>query len=514
MSEVVNASLRSIAKGAGITLTGTVISLILGFVCNIIIIRNTSPSDYGIYSLATVIVYILVMIATLGLGDGTTRCIAYIRGKGDNYKIQDIVISTLQIGIISSLAITILSILMSSTISVYIFKKEDLLLPLRFLSLTVPFVVLIDLFNAVFRGFNRAEPGMIFLVARYVVFTSILTICILIGFSFQNLLLAYFLSVFLTFVAFLLFALKGTLIAIRKLNFLCLNGVSCEILQISVPILAVNMLITFFSWTNVLMIGYFKSSEEVGVYNVAFILASLILIFVTSLGSLYMPVASKLYIKNHLGELHRIYAISTKWCFIGSFPFFCVLLLFPNHILEVLYGQSYSVASMPLQILAAGMLTSCLTGPNFHTLIAMGRTNLIVRTYMIGGATNFLLNIFLIPTIGISGAAIASAFSIALVNVALSLELYKIGGIHPLTRTYGKILISSTAILLCIYLLSMSILSSNIWVVVGIFILVSIMFLSLMLVTRSFDGEDLAILLELERITGRNFTKLRKCHRT
>jgi O-antigen/teichoic acid export membrane protein len=258
------------------------------------------------------------------------------------------------------------------------------------------------------------------------------------------------------------------------------------------------------------MIGYFRSSYEVGVYNVAFILASLILIFVTSMGSLYMPITSKLYIRKQLEELRKIYAISTKWCFVGCFPFFCVLFLFPKLILEFLYGESYIIASLPLQILAIGMLTSCLTGPNFHTLIATGRTNLIVRSYLVGGATNFLLNILLIPSIGILGAAIASAFSIALVNMLLSWGLYKIIDINPLTRTYGKVLISSTAILLCIYLLSKSIYSSNIFMVAGIFLLISLMFLSLMLVTRSFDSEDLAILFEFERITGRDFSAIKR----
>ena len=62
---------------------GTIIGMLLGFVSRIIIVRYITQSEYGIYSLALVLVSIFVTISTLGLQEGSTRYIAYHRGKNE-----------------------------------------------------------------------------------------------------------------------------------------------------------------------------------------------------------------------------------------------------------------------------------------------------------------------------------------------------------------------------------------------------------------------------------------------
>ena len=83
MSEIVNQSLQKIAKGTGIIFIGTIIGLLLGFIGRIILVRYITQTEYGIYSLALVIISIFVTISTLGLGEGSTRYIAYFRGKNE-----------------------------------------------------------------------------------------------------------------------------------------------------------------------------------------------------------------------------------------------------------------------------------------------------------------------------------------------------------------------------------------------------------------------------------------------
>ncbi|MBA7548631.1 hypothetical protein ES705_41096 [subsurface metagenome] len=91
MSEIVNQSLQKIAKGTGIVFTGTIIGLLLGFISRVIIVRYTTQTEYGIYSLALVIISIFATISTLGLQEGSTRYIAYFRGKKEEkvFKCKD-----------------------------------------------------------------------------------------------------------------------------------------------------------------------------------------------------------------------------------------------------------------------------------------------------------------------------------------------------------------------------------------------------------------------------------------
>ncbi|MGB2842989.1 MAG: oligosaccharide flippase family protein [Halobacteriota archaeon] len=99
MSEIVNQSLQKIAKGTGIVFTGTIIGLLLAFIGRVIIVRYTTQTEYGIFSLALVLLNIFAMISTLGLQSGVTRQIAYFRGKKNSEKVSGIVKSSIQIAL-------------------------------------------------------------------------------------------------------------------------------------------------------------------------------------------------------------------------------------------------------------------------------------------------------------------------------------------------------------------------------------------------------------------------------
>jgi len=81
MSEVVDQSLQKIAKGTGIIFIGTIIGMLFGFVSRVIVVRYITQTEYGIYSLALLLTNIFITISTLGLQEGSTRYIEYIRGK-------------------------------------------------------------------------------------------------------------------------------------------------------------------------------------------------------------------------------------------------------------------------------------------------------------------------------------------------------------------------------------------------------------------------------------------------
>jgi len=90
MSEIVNQSLQKIAKGTGIIFIGTIISMFLGFINRVIVVRYITQSEYGIYSLGLVLFSIFTTISFLGLHQGTPRYIAFYRGKKDEKKVKEV----------------------------------------------------------------------------------------------------------------------------------------------------------------------------------------------------------------------------------------------------------------------------------------------------------------------------------------------------------------------------------------------------------------------------------------
>jgi O-antigen/teichoic acid export membrane protein len=118
----------------------------------------------------------------------------------------------------------------------------------------------------------------------------------------------------------------------------------------------------------------------------------------------------------------------------------------------------------------------------------------------------------LIPSYGIIGAALASLFSYCMVNIFNSIRLYQITRIHPFTRNYVKPIIISIILLAIIYLFS-SYIIIEIWMLPVILLLFFLIYGFLLILTRSFDKEDIDLLLNIERIAGLNLKSIKSLFR-
>ena len=511
MSEIVTQSLQKIAKGTGIIFTGTIIGLLLAFVSRVIIVRYITQSEYGIFSLAFVLLTIFVMISTLGLASGVPRQIAYFRGEKDSKKVSGIVKSSIQIALVASIFSSILLFLLSDIISVKAFHSPELATPLKIFAIAIPFSVFITIFTSIFRGFDRVEPNVYFQnILRNVLLLPLLGIVILFGLSFIGVVYAYLASIALTCIAFAAYAAKKLPSSVKGEKNTNADSLRKELLFFSLPLLAVSILGMIMTWTDTLMLGYFKTPDVVGLYNTALPLVNLIPVVLTSMNFLYVPIASQLYSQNLIGELRRNYAILTKWMFALTLPLFLIIFLFPEAVLNILFGTRYIQADTALQILALGMFVNTFLGPNGATLIITGKTRFLMWTGLIGAIMNIALNIFLIPLFGIIGAAIASASSLAVINVLKSTWLYLLFRIHPFTKNYIKPILTSVLLVFVIFTFVKNRFSViPFWLLLVLLIIFMGAYGLSILVTKSFDKEDILMLLAIEERLGVDLTSIK-----
>ena len=508
MSEIVNESLQKIAKGTGIVFTGAIIGLLLGFAGRVVLIRFATQSEYGIYSLAFTLLSIFVIISTLGLGEGSTRYIAYFKGKGEEGNVRDVIFFSIKIALVASTSLTMISFFVSDFISVNIFHTPELSTPLKIFSIAIPFSVLISVFIAIFRGFGKADSKVYFQdILRPVLFLLFLIAVVLFNLPFIGVFYAYTLSIVVTCVVFLMYMVKKCTLLTGKNSFG--KPMAKKLLSFSVPLLAVSILWMVMSWTDTLMLGYYKTPDVIGVYNAALSLANLLSLVINSIGFLFMPIMSLLYGKNQMEEVKRSYAISTKWCFIGTLPIFFMLFLFPDIVLDLLFGSRYIDAAIILQVLALGFLFNSYFGLNYHMLIITGKSKFLMQCFLISAVMNIALNIILIPALGALGAAITSASSFAVVEVIMTAKLYTTSGIHPFTKIYSRLTILSI-LLFSIFYIVINSFAATFWMLLVIFPLFLIIYGLLMLFTRTFNEEDLMIMLTIEKKLGLNFSSVKK----
>lgn len=510
MSETINKSIQKIANGSYLMLIGTVLNLFLGLVIKILFARFATQSEYGMYSLVITIIGILTAVSTLGLSEGATKYIAYFRGKNQKQNIQDIIFSSIIIGSIASSLSTITLFTTSHIIATKIFSIPAISQIIKVTSLTIPFVVLTNIFITIFRGFEKAEINVyINVILKNGLYCLLLSTVVLLKLSFIEMIYVYIISTIVTGIIVIAYFIKAPPIKINWSE-IRINYITRELLLNSVPLLIVNILLLIMSWTDTLMLGYFKPPDVVGAYNAAYPLAHLLSIVVSSIGFLYLPVISQLYSKNQIRELKIISATSTKWCFILTLPIFFMLFIFPSFILNLFFGSSYIGVSETLQILAFGCILDSYFGFNYYTLLSAGKSKLLLCCSLASATLNIILNYILIPPYGTIGAAIASVFSFALIEVYMTVRLYRLIKYHPFTNSYLKVTLISILLIYVFYFVKDAIILS-IWSLILYFLLFLFIYFISLILTHSLNQNDLEILKFTERkikTTYQNFKNI------
>jgi len=505
-----DSSLSKIARGAGIALIGTAIGLLFGFGVRLVIARYGATADYGIFSLALTVLNIAAMFSALGLSRGTTRYIAYFRGKGDAARVRSTISTSIKLSAAASIVISIIVFLAAEPIASKVFHTPELALPLRIFAAGVPFFTLIHMLVSIFRGFDRIEPMVIFeYLILNVLFLGFLSLIVVGGMPITTLYYAYLVALVITFSALAAYTARRLPRETGSASPSNNQPVTKELMWFSLPLLGVAMFHMIIGWTDTLMLGYFKTPEIVGLYNAASPLGRFISEPLSALVLIYAPVATGLFSRNKMSELKTTYAISTKWLIFITMPIFLVLFLFPEAVLGLFFGADYMPAAAALRILSLGFIISNLLGPNGAMLLAMGHPRFLMWTNLAAAVLNIVLNILLIPPLGIVGAAIASATSLTLINIIKVVKLYSLSRVQPFSKNLLKPAIVCIVLAFLIQALALHFLVITWWLLAVLFIVYLGIYGLATLFTRSFDRGDVMLLLRIEKRLGVDLTKLK-----
>ena len=287
----------------------------------------------------------------------------------------------------------------------------------------------------------------------------------------------------------------------KKTNNLGNKKVFREMFSYSWPFIFYGVVVSIFYWIDSFMIGILRTIDDVGFYNVAVPIASLLLLPLDLFRQLFSPLVTKEYSKGNMETVKQLSQQVGKWIFMMSAPFFVLLILFPGTFINILFGAEYLVAENALRFLAAGVLFSAIFGISEDLISMKGKSKLILINVSVTAIINIILNLIFIPLYGITGAGFATMISMIILNLLFVFQSYKSLSIIPLRRKVWNIslilIVSAGSLLLIKSFIGTDLLSLAIG---GIFFIS--LYALLILITGCLDKNDLSIL-------GAVFRKLR-----
>ncbi|MFQ5456038.1 MAG: oligosaccharide flippase family protein [Nitrospirota bacterium] len=429
--------IKELAKGGSITFIGKIVGTGLKYFTQIIIAWLLGATSLGIYSLGMAFYQLLEVVAGIGLQNGVVRFVSVYVGKGDTAKLKGVLLNSITLPFFSGVVIGSFLFISSDFISYEFFKKPDLAYTLKVFAVALPF-------GASMIAVTFATTG--FHITNYLVYTlhiihpitnllAIILFCGVIGFDVHGAVAGWLVAVAIGLISSVyfvrklfppIFAKDVKPIFERK-----------KLLTFSLPLLSGNFLWVGLLWTDILMIGFFRTASEVGVYRVATQTALLVIIIVTSLDTIFAPKVADFYIKREFPKMKEIFQIATRWSYILTLPIFLVLGIASKNILNI-FGNDFIVGWSSLIILGVGQLINAATGGVSSILIMSNHQIAKMVGDLILAVVNVTLNLIFIPKFGIMGAALATGISIGGTNVIRLIQVYYFLGIQPYNCKYLK----------------------------------------------------------------------------
>lgn len=494
-------ALKSVARGAGIVFIGVIIGRVLGYLIRMVIARFLGPASYGLISLGIAGVEIATILALVGLPTAIGRYVSYYRAKGEESKVRGIIRSSLSISLPSGVAIGILVFFLSGYISLKIFKEPHLLPILKSFAAIVPLYTLVWVCSSIFTGFKKMEyvVGTQQILRNVLILATFITLFYL-GLGVKAAIYAYLLGYLIT--AVIAATLSQRIFPILGSRLESSANVK-KLFSFAWPLVLVSMLWFIIGRVDTLMLGYFQAAASVGVYNAALPLAQLVPIILQSFTTIFMPTISAILSTGEKQDLRSIYTTTTKWIFTLTLPLFLLLFFFSQPILSLLFGSKYVGGAVALKILSFGFLVHAAVGPTAMTLNVLEKTKLNLINTLVAFASNIILNYYLIPIYGITGAAVATAVSFILMNALSLVELHYLIALWPFNRNYLKTLLTALCSMLLVYLFRKTLLKAwTTWAFALLALLFLVFYGLLIVLSKSIEREDVAVLREIEKKLG------------
>ena len=398
-----------LAKGAGGSFVLMVVSAGIAFGTNVVLARVLGVTEYGMYIYALEWINLLAWACQLGLVTSLVRFVSAYNAQGEwglfrgilSRSIQYVLLATLVIGIVAACVMWLLfeRIGAQQTVTLWIAL------------LILPLIALTGLRQGALRGLKRV---VIASVPDSIVRPLLIAIMVVLWYSLAQQPLQAPAAMVINLVAALVAFGLGSMFLVKCLPERVRHAASLyagwEWLKVSLPMFFGSGMFLILRQADVLMVGVIMGPAQAGIYAVVSRITELVSFGTHAIDSIAAPMISELHSTKKLRALQRMATFAARGTFAFSFVMSVLLALVGTYVLA-LFGEEFVVGYDAMQILLVGVVIKSLFG-SAGFLLSM--TGYHTQGAVIAGACaalNIALNATLIPTYGLTGAAVATAVS-------------------------------------------------------------------------------------------------------
>lgn len=412
---------KILLKKSGIALVVKTSAVAMQYLFILTVARTQGAGSLGSFALSLTVMQLLSIVALLGLDTWLTRRIAALKPQGDMQGIGRAYRSVVGLTLGSSLLIGGVLFLSAPIISTSIFGKPGLSDHLRTISIALPLLVLITVHASVFRGIKNMI-GFTLFKALIPCLNALILLATQAGLREISPATAYVISAALVLAGYVFFWRRDSNFSTDANSAPPLQWRS--LVGESLPMMITGSVFFIMNWVDNLVIGIFRTEAEVGLYDSAFKMASMAAITLMAINAIQAPSFAEHHSKQETGKLKASVRRSGMLLFYTSLPISLFLFIFPEWILSF-FGPGFPEAADCVRILVVGNFINAWTGSVGILLQMTGYHQQYNRIILYASLLSVVMNLVLVPILGIMGAAISSSATKALQNLAATVLVHR-----------------------------------------------------------------------------------------
>jgi O-antigen/teichoic acid export membrane protein len=315
----------------------------------------------------------------------------------------------------------------------------------------IPLMVIGDILGNVARGFGRAAPYVVIrnLVPQLCAMAVLISLIIWqgpeVGVVYGQVFgLAVGIAVGTVFVRSLIRAHIGRVRPVLQLR---------RLYGYALP-LGVNLMTSLgLAWTDLFLLGLLTNAGMVGAYRGCMQIVLAFDLLSNACAAALAPVFTVLIAERRRGSLQETYTSAVRVLTLLALPLLLVIIVNAADLLRIL-GRDFAFGAPALLLLAGGQFLKVTLSPAIVAMIIGGRQKLEAVNCAVGAIANLLLNLMLIPLLGLPGAALATASSLSGMAIIRCLQVRRAFGLRTVDFAPLRAILITTPIALAIWAVS------------------------------------------------------------
>ncbi len=393
-----------------------IVSAAIAYISQVLLARWMGDFEYGIFVVVWVGAVILGGLACFGFQTAVVRFVPEYLERGENDLLRGVLLGSRLYGFAAATAIAVLGLLglfaFGGNLSSYY------LIPLYLGAVTLPMLAIGEIQDGISRAFSWPDLSLWpTYIVRPIVILLVMWAALDLGWA-PNAVTAMASVIIATYLTSI-----GQMIALeRRLGRTVAAGP--RLFQpmlwaaIALPIFIVEGFFNLLTNVDILIVGYFMAPDQVAIYFAAAKTLALVHFVYFAVRAGGAQRFSKYYTNGDHQRLGAFVRDTLHWTFWPSLALVLLIFLVGRELL-LLFGPAFGSGYPLLFILSAGILVRASIGPAESLLTMAGQQGICAAIYTGAFILNVVLNIVLVPRMGLFGAATATSVALILETIAL-----------------------------------------------------------------------------------------------